>query len=116
MKASVPEHVRQKAETRAAELRGEIDGLQPLRQALNQTQVALAEKMKISQASVAKLEQRTDVLLSTLRQYVQGLGGELSIVVRFPGRPEVRIGGLGDIPVDPTTPKNNKKKGAPLPI
>jgi transcriptional regulator with XRE-family HTH domain len=97
IKAGLPENVLKMAADRAAELRTEIEGLQPLRQALEQTQVALAERMQVSQASIAKIEQRTDVLLSTLRHYVQGLGGELSLVASFPGRPDIRITGFGDI-------------------
>jgi transcriptional regulator with XRE-family HTH domain len=110
MKASSPEHVVKKAADRAAQLRIEIEGLQALRQALEQTQVALAARMQVSQASVAKMEQRTDVLLSTLRHYVQGLGGELSLVVSFPGRPDVRIAGFGDIESRQSAPQGGDRR------
>jgi transcriptional regulator with XRE-family HTH domain len=83
---------------RADEIMQEIDGLRPLRTAMEQTQAALADRLQISQGSVAKLEKRTDILLSTLREYVEALGGEISLVASFPGRPEIRISGLGDIP------------------
>ena len=90
-----------KIEARTREIMAQIDGLKPLRVALDQTQTALADRLHMKQASVAKLEKRTDVLLSTLRQYVEALGGDLSLVVSFPNRPEIRIAGLGDIPSAP---------------
>ncbi len=89
---------RKKVDVRTSQILAEIDGLQPMRLALNQTQDALAKRLHVSQASIAKMEQRTDLLLSTLRQYVEALGGQLSLVASFPDRPEVRIAGLGDIP------------------
>jgi DNA-binding transcriptional regulator YiaG len=101
VKADLPPQMRARVEARAKQIMEEIEGLRPLRTALDQTQEALAERLRISQASVAKMEQRTDLLLSTLRHYVEALGGQLSLVASFPGRPEVRISGLGDIP----TPK-----------
>lgn len=98
VKARLSAERRAKVEARAVQIMAEIDGLKPLRIAMEQTQQALAGRLHISQASVAKLEKRTDLLLSTLRQYVEALGGELNLVVSFPNEPEVRIAGLGDIP------------------
>ena len=98
VKARVSPATLKKANERAAELRRQIEGLQPLRVALGQTQTELAKRMKKSQASVAKLEQRTDMLLSTLRGHIEGMGGKLALVASFPGHDEVRICGIGDIP------------------
>ena len=98
VKAGLSREARERVDARAAEIMAEVEGLQPMRVALNQTQDALARRLRVSQASVAKMEQRTDLLLSTLRQYVEALGGQLSLVASFPGRPEVRISGIGDIP------------------
>lgn len=97
IKAGLSPERRARVEARAAQIIQEIEGLRPLRNALDQTQVELAGRLHISQASVAKMEKRTDLLLSTLRQYVEALGGQLSIVASFPGQPELRISGLGDI-------------------
>lgn len=99
VESGLPKVRRDKIQARAAEIVREIDGLRPLRIALDQTQAALAERLHVSQASVAKMEKRTDLLLSTLRQYVEALGGRLDLIARFPGQPEVRLGGLGDIPL-----------------
>ena len=48
------------------------------------TQVDVARVMKTSQASVSKLERREDLYLSTLRGFVEALGGELELSAVFP--------------------------------
>ncbi len=55
-----------------------------LRQARNLTQDELATAMGTTQASVSKLERRSDVYLSSARRYVEAMGGEMEITVRFP--------------------------------
>ncbi|MGH9189698.1 MAG: helix-turn-helix domain-containing protein [Acidimicrobiales bacterium] len=56
------------------------------------TQVTLARKMHISQPSVAEMERKADMLLSTLRGYIEAMGGELRLVANFPDVPsEVTI-------------------------
>lgn len=59
-------------------------GFGKLRQARHQTQVALAERLDVPQAAISRLERRTDLLLSTLRGYVEGLGGRLELRAVFP--------------------------------
>jgi transcriptional regulator with XRE-family HTH domain len=58
--------------------------LQELRQARRMTQEALARRLGSQQALVSKLERRADMYVSSLRTYVEALGGELEIVARFP--------------------------------
>ena len=50
----------------------------------------MAEKLHINQSAVSKLERRTDMYLSTLRNYIEAMGGTLEIVAHFPNR-AVRI-------------------------
>ncbi len=59
--------------------------LQELRLALELTQEEVARLLKTSQANVSKLERRTDMYISTLREFIQAMGGQLEIVARFPG-------------------------------
>jgi transcriptional regulator with XRE-family HTH domain len=59
-------------------------GFGKLRLARQQTQVALAKELDIPQGAVSRLERRTDLLLSTLRGYVEALGGQLELRVVFP--------------------------------
>lgn len=58
--------------------------LQELRQAKAMSQVRLAESLNVNQAAISKMERRTDMYISTLRSYIQAMGGELEIVARFP--------------------------------
>ncbi len=58
--------------------------LTELRRARQLSQEEIAQILKIGQASVAKLERRTDMYVSTLRRFVEAMGGELEITARFP--------------------------------
>ena len=58
--------------------------LAELRTGRDVTQVELAGRLGIRQSSVSELERRDDVYLSTLREYVEALGGSLEIDVVFP--------------------------------
>jgi DNA-binding XRE family transcriptional regulator len=57
--------------------------LAQLRQSRHVTQVQLAETLGITQGNVSRLEARSDVYLSTLRSYVEALGGHLEIAAVF---------------------------------
>jgi DNA-binding Xre family transcriptional regulator len=57
--------------------------LAELRQTRHVTQVQLAERLGISQGNVSRLEGRGDVYLSTLRNYIEALGGHLEIAAVF---------------------------------
>jgi len=58
--------------------------LQELRKTRKVTQVEVAQAMSVEQAAVSKLERRDDMYVSTLREYVKALGGELKLVASFP--------------------------------
>ena len=62
----------------------EYELLRALRRNRNITQAELAAIMGVRQASISKLENQNDMRLGTLRRYVEALGGELEIRVRFP--------------------------------
>jgi len=66
-----------------------------LRQAKALSQAAVAERLQITQAAVSKLEHRADVYVSTLRDYIEAMGGRLEIVARFPDG-EVRISNFAE--------------------
>jgi len=57
--------------------------LAQLRQSRHVTQVQLAEHLGITQGNVSRLEGRGDIYLSTLRSYIQALGGHLEIAAVF---------------------------------
>lgn len=94
---SLPPDERRRVEERAEELLADEMSLRDLRKAMKKTQVAIARKLKVRQHGVSKIEQRTDMLLSTLRDYVRALGGELRLVAEFKNRPPVRLTDIGGI-------------------
>lgn len=58
--------------------------LQELRQARQMSQDRLAEILETKQANISRIERRTDMYISTLRSYVEAMGGHLTIVATFP--------------------------------
>ena len=85
--AGLPENRRAKIENRAANLAT----LKDLRLAVELTQEELAKNLKVRQDTISRLENKSDMLLSTLRKHVEAMGGELDLVARFPNRPEMMI-------------------------
>lgn len=88
---------RARIEAEADRLHTEYLTLQELRKARELTQVQLAETLGIQQATVAKYERQSDLLLSTLTSYVRAMGGSLKLMVEFPGKAPVVLEGLGEI-------------------
>lgn len=93
--AALPKARRERIEARTMELAT----LKDLRQAAQQTQEQLAATLGVGQDTISRLEKRSDMLLSTLRHYVESMGGELNLVAQFPNRPPVVIEHLGAEPV-----------------
>ena len=83
------------AEAGARHLGREMD-LAEVRRDLKFSQDELAQTLQIGQGSVAKIEKRTDMYVSTLRRFIEAMGGELEIVARFPGH-TVRIKSFGNL-------------------
>ena len=88
---------RSKVAARTKELIAEELTLRELRKAVDRTQTQVAKILGISQDSVSRLEQRSDLLLSTLRGYVEAMGGELEITVKLPNRGRVILAGISGI-------------------
>ena len=85
---------RRKVEDLAAEFIAEEMTLRELRKAHELTQASVARELGISQDAISRLEQRSDLLLSTLRRTVEAMGGSLSLIARFPDRPPVELSGI----------------------
>jgi transcriptional regulator with XRE-family HTH domain len=101
MMERLPPDRRKKVEARAADLIAEEMSLRDLRKAMGKTQVAVAKKLGMKQENVSRIEQRADLLLSTLDRYLKSLGGNLRLVAEFKGRGAVTLTGFGKIQ-DPT--------------
>ena len=91
--ASLPAKRRANIESRAMELAT----LKDLRHASAQTQADLASALGVGQYTISRLEKRSDMLLSTLRHYVEALGGSLELVAKFPNRPPVVLEGVATV-------------------
>jgi transcriptional regulator with XRE-family HTH domain len=107
--AGLPPARRAKIEGRARELIGEEMALQQVRKALKLTQEQIGRALKMRQDSVSRLENRSDLLISTLRSYIKAMGGDLKIIAQFKEGTTV-LSGLGTLDDDP--PKATK---APAP-
>ena len=103
--AKLPAKRRTGIEQRAAKLAT----LKDLRQAVEQTQEELASALGVGQDTISRLEQRSDMLLSTLKRYVEGMGGTLQLVAQFPNRPPLVIDHIGD-GVSRKKPSNKVKR------
>ena len=100
---------RKKVEARATQLIAEEMTLRELRHARKLTQVRVAKKLGITQDSVSRLEKRSDLLLSTLRNTVEAMGGNLSLVAEFPDRAPVVLSGIAEN--DPPKPSGWRGNG-----
>jgi DNA-binding XRE family transcriptional regulator len=72
--------------TRRARARVEELTLRELRRGMAMTQVDVARTAEMTQSELSRLESRGDHRISTLRRYVEALGGELEVAAIFGGR------------------------------
>lgn len=87
--------VKPRAKARYDSVLGEINArqatLRRLREAQALTQSTVAELLEMDQSEVSRIEYRTDMLLSTLRRFIQATGGELHLVVQYPDSAPVEL-------------------------
>jgi DNA-binding XRE family transcriptional regulator len=105
----LPPARQRKVEARAQELIAEELTLQDLRKAQKLTQEQMATVLNIGQDSISRLEKRSDMMLSTMRSYVEAMGGSLELVARFPKRAPVIIASMKDISPQPKPASKRKK-------
>ena len=105
---------RRKIEARSATLVAEELSLRDLRHAHELTQQDVGESLGIGQEGVSRLEKRTDLLISTLRGYVEAMGGTLRLTAEFPNRPPIVLAGLAAMQASPprrsTTGPNRQRQ------
>ena len=66
--------------------------LQEIRQSKQFSQEHLAEILSTKQANISRMERRTDMYISTLRNYIEAMGGKLDIIAKFPeGNVHIRL-------------------------
>jgi len=113
LKATLPPDSIARIDARVRETMSRLR-LSDIREAVGHTQVAVAAKLELGQASVSKIESAADMYLSTLRRYIEALGGELVVSARFPEGTVVSIDSLSSVPKKPArrrTPAEKKKTG-----
>jgi transcriptional regulator with XRE-family HTH domain len=88
---------RAKIEQRAKALIVEENALRQLRKAHSQTQAKVARKLGIGQDSVSRIERRSDMLISTLRDYVAAIGGNMRLIVEFKDQPAIELNSIGSL-------------------
>ncbi len=73
-----------------AEIKREVENaaavmtLYQLREARSLTQVSLAKVLEVNQGAVSRMEKRADMYVSTLRNFIQAMGGRLQVKAIFP--------------------------------
>lgn len=69
----------------------DIQRLSELRAQRNLTQQDVADSLNASQANISRIEHEDDLYLSTLRAYIEALGGELELSARFPDGEVIKV-------------------------
>lgn len=73
------------------EIRAHQVSLAEIRRAKSYTQETIGELLNMDQSEVSRLEKRSDMLLSTLRKFIEAAGGELELIATFPDQQPVRL-------------------------
>jgi DNA-binding transcriptional regulator YiaG len=95
LRARLSPEAQARAQAMASEMLAEMP-LHELRHARGLSQKMLAEALHVQQPTIAKLERRADMYVSTLRSHIEAMGGQLEIVARFPDG-AVKIGNFSDL-------------------
>jgi DNA-binding XRE family transcriptional regulator len=83
LQAKMSRSARLRSEKAAERMMSEM-GLAQLREAMDLTQESLADTLHVKQASISKMERRSDMYISTLSKIIEAMGGELQIVANMP--------------------------------
>jgi len=90
LQAKMSREARVRSEETAKKMISEM-GLAELREAMDLTQESLADTLHVKQASISKMERRSDMYISTLSKIIEAMGGELQIIAKMPnGRVQIR--------------------------
>ena len=99
---------RVRIEQRKEQLRQEMT-LAELLRAFSLTQDTLARTLNVKQAEISKIENRADMLMSTLRNFVQAMGGDLEVRAVFPDR-AIEISTFSSLAGKPAKIRTGKKR------
>jgi len=94
---NLPSDRKERIQARTEELEVEYLTLQELRKAAGLTQAEISRNLEMPQSNVSRLERESDMLLSTLQNYIAAMGGSLIITVELPNKPPLRLSMLSDL-------------------
>ena len=100
LRAGMSRESRGRAHKKARSMLAEFP-LCELRQARHFSQEQLAAELDVRQPAVAKIEKRTDMYISTLRRFIEAMGGKLEICAHFP-EGNVKINQFEELDDNPT--------------
>jgi transcriptional regulator with XRE-family HTH domain len=100
---------------RTADLVSEELAIRDIRKAMQKTQVQIARELDIGQVAVSRIEQRSDLMISTLRNYLKAFGADLELRAVFKDRPAMKIAGFSELHSTSTKiTKRTTKTAVPL--
>lgn len=97
---SLPPERQAEIKAMAEKLIAEEKTLRQIRQAREYSQVTLSELLGMNQGDLSRFERRTDAYLSTIRRYIEAMGGTLELIATFPDTGPVKIANLSDLAGD----------------
>ena len=103
----LPEERKQRITERADLLEAEYLTLQELRKSAGLTQAKVSDFLDMPQSNVSRLEKSSDMLISTLREYIEAVGGKLNLTIELPDKPPIVLAGLSDL-LDKPQPDNRE--------
>jgi hypothetical protein len=86
--------------------------LAELRMARGLSQAAVGAQLGMNQSEVSRLERRRDMRLSTLRSYVEAIGGQLRMMATWPDRLRQYELVVGDSSLEPPGSGSRTREGA----
>ena len=95
--AALPKARRARIAARSRALHDEVESLSELRRVVGKAQIEIAAALKVRQPTVSRLVKQTDMYLSTLRSYVEAMGGRLELTVHLPRHAPLRLDRLGSL-------------------
>lgn len=113
VRKGLPEARQRKVARRAAALISKERALAALRRLRKKTQSQMAANLGVGQDSVSRLEARSDVLISTLRTYVEALGGRLTLLAEFPDQEPVVLSFQPSLAGERKSRSSSKPKSSP---
>ncbi|OUL19874.1 XRE family transcriptional regulator [Nostoc sp. 106C] len=94
---NLPDDRKECIQARTEKLEVEYLTLQELRKTAGLTQAEISRNLDMPQSNVSRLERESDMLLSTLQNYIAAMGDSLIITVELPNKPPIRLNMLSDL-------------------